>query len=111
MSELHEAQIAARSRMYVSSAREAFERGKRRAAGAPELPAYPGDGTTICLSRCRCMWDLQQARENDETVRWRCFWVLDPLAEHCSSEEEDEEGRPLGCLQRAVLWNPLIIQA
>ena len=108
--ELSEAQAMARARMYTDSAWQSWERGRARAAGAPRLPAYPGDGTTICLSRCRCMWDLQRVRENGETVRWRCFWVLDPLAEHCSSEEIDEEGRPLGCLQRAVLWNPLIIE-
>lgn len=107
---LSEAQISVRAQMYTASAWQSYQRGAAQAAGAPLLPAYPGDGTTICLSRCRCTWDLQRVRENDETVRWRCFWLLDPPAEHCFSEEQDAEGRPLGCLQRAVLWNPLVIQ-
>ena len=46
---LSEAQIRARSAMYINSAREGFERGQARAFGIPELPAYPGDGQTICL--------------------------------------------------------------
>ena len=108
---LSAAQIEARARMYVESAWQSYERGRARSVGAPRLPAYPGDGTTLCMSRCRCSWDLRRVTENDETVRWNCTWVLDPLAESCSSEEIDEEGRPRGCLQRSVLWNPLVLEA
>ncbi len=46
--ELTEAQIAARARMYINSAREGFERGQARAYGL-SLPQYPGDGRTVCL--------------------------------------------------------------
>lgn len=46
---LSEAQIRARAAMYVRSSRDSFERAKAAAMGAPELPAYPGDGTTECL--------------------------------------------------------------
>lgn len=106
-----DAQAMARARMYTSSAWQSYQRGRARAAGAPRLPAYQGDGTTLCLGRCRCTWDLQPVRENGEIVRWNCYWILDPLAEHCSAPGVfDAEGRPLGCLERAVLWNPLIIE-
>lgn len=99
MPELHEAQIAARSRMYVSSAREAFERGKRRAAGAPELPAYAGDGTTVCLSRCQCSWELEEVKDAaGNTVAWNAYWRLNPAAKHCET-----------CLGREAKWNPLVI--
>lgn len=46
---LTEAQIAQRSRMYINSAREAASRANMRARGWPELPAHPGDGSTVCL--------------------------------------------------------------
>lgn len=46
---LTEAQIRARAAMYVRSSRDAFERGMANAQGAPDLPAYPGDGSTECL--------------------------------------------------------------
>ena len=46
---IHEAQISARSQMYMNSAREAYERANMRASGVADLPAYPGDGSTICL--------------------------------------------------------------
>lgn len=98
MQPLHEAQIAARSRMYVSSAREAFERGKRRAAGAPELPAYPADGSTICKSRCQCGWQLEEVKDADgNTIAWNAYWRLSPV-ESCET-----------CLGRGATWNPLVI--
>ena len=108
---LSEEQIRARALLYIESAWQSYEQGHARAVGAPRLPAYPGDGTTLCLGRCRCNWDLQRVMENEETVRWNCFWVIDPFVENCASEEIDAEGRPRGCLQRGALWNPLIIEA
>jgi hypothetical protein len=36
---------------------------------------------------------------------------LDFDAEHCTSDELDAEGRPRGCIERAKLWNPLVIEA
>jgi hypothetical protein len=45
---LSEAMIAARSEMYLLSAREAFNRAQARARGIPadRLPAFPGDGAS-----------------------------------------------------------------
>lgn len=87
--DLTEAQIAARSRMYVNSAREAYERGHRRAIrgtrsevrwnlGSTEehcgdcldlaargwmdiddLDIYPGGGSTQCLTNCDCNLSYQ----------------------------------------------------
>ncbi len=79
---LSERQIAARIAMYINSAREAFERAKRKAASGatqerwvmdPEAEhcvdcvdydsqgwqpigtfPFPGDGSTECLTNCRC---------------------------------------------------------
>jgi hypothetical protein len=100
--ELSEAQIAQRSQMYIRSSREAASRANQRAQGWPELPAHPGDGSTICLTNCACHWD---GDGTDFT------WILDFDAEHCTSDELDAEGRPRGCIERAKLWNPLVIEA
>ena len=85
-----EAQIAARARMYVEASSQAFEQARVLARGMPELPAYPGDGSTQCLSNCACWWSI---REND--TEWLCTWRLSPV-ENC----ED-------CLQRSRAWSPL----
>lgn len=101
---LSAAQIAARAKMYISSARQAFERGRGIRLGWPELPAYPGDCSTLCCTRCRCNWSGYRVGNV-----WHFFWELDYLAEHCSSPLIDSEGRPIGCLERGALWNPLIV--
>lgn len=93
--------IANRSRLYIASSRQAFERGRGYRLGWQELPAYPGDGSTLCMTNCRCHW--LQTGEN------RYKWVLDFETEHCSSFDVDEQGRPRGCIERAILWNPLVI--
>ena len=87
--ELSEKQIAARSEMYLHSAREAFERARRRAQGAPELPAYPGDGSTICKTNCRCFWELDKKLD-----RWLAYWRI-TAAESCAT-----------CIERAGEWAP-----
>lgn len=95
---LSEAQIAARSQLYFNSARQSFERGRARADNWDVLPAYPGDGTTVCLTNCRCHWE--RSGEHEYT------WVLDFDAEHCSSPLVDSMKRPLGCIERSMAWNP-----
>jgi hypothetical protein len=88
-------QIRARSTMYFNSAGQAFERGKVASVGpgAPLLPAYPGDGSTRCLSNCGCHWSIEEGRNV-----WRASWVLGPT-EHCPD-----------CVERASRWNPLRIE-
>jgi hypothetical protein len=98
--QIHEAQIAARSKMYFNSAREAFERGKLRALGVPDLPAYPGDGSTACLTNCRCVWNCEQDTIDNEPV-WNCFWdIQGPDDANCQD-----------CLDRHNDWYPLVVPA
>lgn len=104
--QLSEAQIAQRSRMYINSAREAASRASARAHGWPVLPAHPGDGSTICLTNCACHWD---GRRTDGS--WDFNWIVDFEAEHCTSDEVDAQRRPRGCIERAALWDPLVIEA
>lgn len=86
---LSEAQAKARMQMYIKASRQAFEQGKAYARGVPKLPAYPGDGTTVCLSNCQCHWS------NEETpTEWLSTWTLG-AAEHCPD-----------CLDRADKWAP-----
>lgn len=98
---LSEAQIAARSKMYSSSAREAYERANGRAWGDPPLPAFPGDGSTACLTMCACNWDIRSAEAEEERMRWTCYWRLGFVkTEHCTD-----------CIDRALSWGPLIVEA
>jgi len=90
---LSAAQIEKRAAMYIRSAREAFWRGTARAQGWPPLPAYPGDGSTRCLTNCQCSWDVLEVEG-----AWLATWQLG-AAEHC----ED-------CIQRAREWSPLVIE-
>ena len=98
---LSEAQIAARSRMYSASAREAFERANGQAWGGPPLPAYPGDGSTDCLTNCACSWEIISVEVVEEETRWMCYWRLGFVkTEHCAA-----------CENAALEWNPLIAVA
>lgn len=84
--------LAARARMYIEASSHAFERGKVLQTGMPDLPAYPGDGNTRCLSNCKCSW---QIKETD--TAWEATWTLG-LAEHCDD-----------CISNAGRWNPLVM--
>ena len=90
--DLSQSQISARSELYMGSATQAHERGKARRHNLI-LPAYPADGSQICLSNCRCRWDI---RETDE--KWDATWVLDPGAEHCAT-----------CESNASVWAPFTV--
>jgi len=82
--------IAARASLYVDAGRSSYERAKALSYGVPvRLPAYPGDGSTACLTRCACTWEIEATDEG-----WDCYWTLGP-AEHCPD-----------CLARAHSWNP-----
>jgi len=100
MSELRETQVAARSKMYLNSAREAYERGKMRAHGVPQLPAYPGDGSTVCLTNCRCAWRIEEQRDEEgNLLGWNCYWeIIGPDDANCPD-----------CLDRMGRWNPYVV--
>jgi len=86
-------QIQTRARMYVDSATQAFERAKSESLGLPPLPAYPGDGQTICRANCQCSWDIVDAEDH-----WEATWMLG-IAEHCPD-----------CMTNAEQWAPLRIE-
>lgn len=90
--DLSEDMIAFRSKLYISSATQAFERGKASAWNI-RLPAYPGDGSTACMANCRCWWEIS---EKADLVR--AYWRLS-VAEHCKD-----------CLGRATRWSPYEIE-
>lgn len=90
--EMTEAAIANRSKLYVRSARQAFERGKARAWGI-RLPAYPADGSSECMANDRCSWEIV-----DRPTKVDAYWRLS-VAEHCST-----------CIDRASRWSPYTIQ-
>lgn len=93
---LTEGQIRARSGLYQEASTQAFERGNAYARGLPRLPYYPGDGSTQCLTNCRCHWDIRESASGG----WDCYWIMDPAAEHCPD-----------CIDRAAENAPLHVGA
>ena len=49
------------------------------------LPYIPGDGSTVCLQRCGCVWYLQEGEFNREegVKQVTATWVVDPALENC----------------------------
>ena len=84
--------IAGRSDMYVNSGSAPYERGLALGQGVPDLPAYPGDGGTACVTACKCHWEIEETEEG-----WEATWVL-------ASDEPCPD-----CLAHAAEWNPLHI--
>ena len=83
----------ARAQMYGRALRALYEQGAT--FGLP-LPAQPGDGSTECLSNCRCRWRVDWIdRENLDAD---AYWVMGQ-AEHCPT-----------CRDRAERWAPLRIR-
>lgn len=87
---LSEAQIAERTKLYLASATQAYERGKASGYAGLVLPAFPADGSMPC--RCRCAW-----RIDEKSLYWECTWVIRP-GDSCSV-----------CLDYATRWAPLIV--
>ncbi len=82
-----------RARMYINSSTQAFERARAAGFGV-ELPQYPGDGSTQCLTNCKCEWDI---KFDEDASAFVCYWKLG-YAEHCPD-----------CLDAAQLYNPYIV--
>lgn len=87
--QLSEAAILDRLSLYTSSSRQAFERANAAMIGA-DLPAYPGDGTTVCRTRCNCTWRIVET-----DTMFKCYWTIRP-GENCPD-----------CVARARKWNPI----
>jgi hypothetical protein len=86
-----------RSDMYADATLGTWWMGQTR--GWP-LPAWPGDGTTQCKTRCRCSWDIQPPPEGvgESEDNADAYWLLGN-ADHCQT-----------CLQRSEEWAPLRIR-
>lgn len=86
------AQIEARAALYAGSSVQAHAQGIAAAHGF-KLPRHPGDGSTECMANCRC-----HLRIEEDTDRWRVYWIVDDGAAHCRD-----------CPGIAIDWNPLTI--
>lgn len=84
---------SARAQMYAGTAVTAYEQARAVSNGI-DLPVYPGDGGTDCLTRCRCSWTIETT-ESDVSAWW------------------DTAGDPDvcdGCQSRGSQYNPLVMQ-
>lgn len=81
-----------RAEMYAGSISAPYNRGATRML---PLPAMPCDGTSQCLSRCACWWEIDEL-EGDNN--YDCTW-------HKSADESCQT-----CIQRASDWAPLQIR-
>lgn len=87
------AQVLNRTALYGESSTNSYEQSKVKSHGI-RLPEYPGDGNQVCLSNCRCHWDLK-----DDGDYVNATWTLNPTAEHCVS-----------CVNNSQKWNPLRVK-
>lgn len=85
-----------RLNLYAGSGRSTYYRFYADNLGLPELPAYPADGSTLCVTNDLCDWIFVKL---DGDGNWNCIWGL-RADEHCPT-----------CLRRAVAWNPLKVRA
>lgn len=84
---------SARAEMYARSIQTPYWRGVTKLL---PLPAVPGDGSTACLTNCRCAWDVRDlGGENN----YDAYWIYGAIERHCQ-----------GCQQRASEWAPLRIR-
>lgn len=88
--------LESRANMYLSESNATAQRGQSEAIGLGELPAYPADGSSLCMVNDKCSWRIEQLPGNGN---FDCYWTLHP-AEHCEN-----------CLKRAEVWNPLRVRA
>lgn len=82
-----------RASMYAQSVGASYWNGRTKDVA---LPAQPQDGTTQCLTNCKCRWVLKAV--DAEAGDYDAFWTLG-AADHCQT-----------CLERADQWNPLKIR-
>lgn len=85
----------ARAEMYADSIGLPYERGKTRML---PLPALPHDGTSQCLTRCRCKYDIVTL--DDTAGDYDAYWRLGATETHCQQ-----------CKQRASDWSPIKIRS
>lgn len=90
-----------RSSSYADSVAQTYSQGAvYRESGGDflPLPAYPGDMTTQCGTRCRCKWRITPLKNSGD---YDCTWRLDPNdAANCQT-----------CEIRAERWQPLRVRS
>jgi len=90
----------ARAGSYSDSIAQAYSQGAVYRQAGDEfipLPAYPGDMTTQCGTRCRCEWQVAPLKNSGD---YNCIWRLDPNdAANCQT-----------CEIRAARWQPLRVR-
>lgn len=83
--------IQARAGMYISGGVQMFERANAARRGLT-LPAYPGDGTTVCLTNCKCWWLIVET-----LTEWLCTWI------------RTADDSCVTCIDRTGEWAPYVI--
>lgn len=89
---MSQARIAARLEMYGDSSRQSLAAADAAYRGIlpSQLPALPGDGSTLCLTKCKCHWEYIEISPGIAEAHWELG-----IADHCES-----------CLWRAENWSP-----
>lgn len=82
-----------RAGMYAQSIGASYWNGRTKDVA---LPAQPKDGTTQCLTNCKCRWNIKAV--NPDAGDYDAYWTLG-AAEHCQT-----------CNERAAQWSPLKIR-
>jgi len=95
MDEYNPDAIRSRAMLYGGNATSTVQNAYTQALGIGDLPAYPGDGTTQCLTNCKCAWKPVKLPGEGN---WDVYWDLG-IAEHCPT-----------CKAREAAWNPLQIR-
>ena len=86
---LSDADIANRAALYQGAAVEAYEQANADDFEI-DLPYMPGDGDTVCLSNCRCAWNVETVFEDDDEVTY-ATWVTENDGNVC--DDCAERGR------------------
>lgn len=85
--------LHSRAALYANSIKAPYWQG---VAGDLPLPAYPGDGSTACLTNCKCLWSITTV--NSDTGDYDCYWIRH-ASDSCST-----------CRDRAADWSPYEIR-
>lgn len=89
----HLAAYQRRARMYADGTQVAWWMGR---TDGLNLPAFPKDGGTACLSNCGCYWEIDEV--DSKRGHYDCYWRLGDK-EHC----ED-------CMEREKQYSPFRVR-
>lgn len=82
-----------RAKLYARSTQATFW----RQALPVQLPAYPGDGSSECLTNCLCDWEIDYELDGSRVIAVLATWARN-AKESCDT-----------CIARSVDWKPLRI--